>query len=100
MADKLRITTEQLMRDISTINENINNIQDSVNKIRAEGASLNAMWDGPSHEMFIQNFEGSLAAVETLLKDIKGYSSALDTARLKYQNCIERVDAFISSIRL
>lgn len=100
MADKLRITTEQLTRDIAELNSNINTIYSAIEKIRTEGAVLNSMWDGPSHDVFIQQFEANLVAAEDLIKELKTYSAALETAKGQYDTCVNRVDGFINSIRL
>lgn len=100
MADKLRITTEQLARDIAAFNENINNVLKAVEQLRNESARLNSMWDGPSHQAFTEQFNGDLEAANDLITELRNYASALEAAKKKYEDCVGRVDLYINAIRI
>ena len=100
MAEKLMITTEKLTKDAGTVEQDIAKAENCLAQMRQAIAHLNAMWSGPSHEIYVLQFENDCKAIEEILKDLKTFADHLHTASGVYKKCSDAVDMYIDSIKL
>lgn len=73
---------------IESLHENLGNLYTSVNE-------LNATWEGPNHDEFVENFENRYLNMTELEKSLKSYLKALKKAKKTYTQCEEDVSQIV-----
>lgn len=100
MADKLRITTESLSKDINSFRAGVETIASSFQSMRDEATQLHAMWEGASHDAFRTQFDTDMQMAMELVKELKDFAAKLETANDGYKRCSDQVNSYIDAISL
>lgn len=100
MADLIKVNTNRLKTDASTIKGHIDSIIKEIADLRTHNSALDAMWDGPSSEVFKANFEADIKALEEMIKSLKSLNEYEDYARDKYDDCEQKVADLVNQIKV
>ena len=100
MADLIKVNTNRLKTDASTIKDHISSIEKEIEDLRGHNTTLDAMWDGPSSEAFKAAFEADITALEQMVKSLKSLNNYEDNARDKYDDCERKVSDLVNQIKV
>lgn len=100
MASKIKINTNSLKADASSIGSSIQKINKSLTNLQSDMAKLDAMWDGPASESFKIAYKSDISALNTVISNLKKLNNFENTARTKYDSCEQKVGSIVSSIKV
>ena len=100
MADLIKVNTNRLRRDVSDISGHLKGIKKEIQDLRTHNTALDAMWDGPSSETFKAAFENDITALEQILESLISLNEYEDNARVKYDECENKVADLVNQIKV
>ncbi|MDO4617061.1 MAG: WXG100 family type VII secretion target [Lachnospiraceae bacterium] len=100
MAEYIEISTDALNRDRNTIESELDQIRAGVNQLREQMEQLGSMWEGPSHDVFLRQFQADYNYILEFQKQLEEYIAAMEYAGKEYKKCESSVLQAISSIRV
>ena len=98
--ERIEIDTAQLGSTGSSIGEMVAQMKQSVQRLYAEVAELNTMWEGPANAAFNRQFNQDSEAMTAICTALEGYVQDLNTARNEYDKCNSDVRSIIDAIRV
>lgn len=98
--ERIEIDTAQLGGTSSNIEGMVGQMKESVQRLYAELAELNTMWDGPANAAFNDQFQRDSEEMSGICKALDGYVQDLNTARNEYDKCDSDVRSIIDAIRI
>lgn len=100
MASKIKINTGSLKSDTSSIGTSIQKIEKTLTNIQNDLTKLDSMWDGPASETFKVAYNSDIAALKTVISNLKKLNDFEISAREKYDSCEQKVGSIVSSIKV
>lgn len=100
MADYVEVDTLSMARDREVIQSEAGEIQAELERLREYMTSLGAMWEGPAHQTFMEQFQADYAFVQDFIGEIRAYAETIAYAEGEYQKCDDAVQQIIAEIRI
>lgn|GEM_PF-620726 len=97
---EIEINTDNLARDITKLKTELSTLQKSKTKMIREIQELNTMWKGSANQAFNIQFDSDCEAFENLCKTIDEMIKAMENARVEYDQCNNKVNSLVTSIRI
>lgn len=98
MADVIKCNTGTLSSDEGEVSRNINQIKDSVAKLRELSTKLDNMWDGAAGDTFKIRLDGYISNLEDACISLESVATYERTAVTEYNKCSSDVSGIIESI--
>lgn len=98
-ASIIKVNTDSLHNDISSIAESIGNIERSVKGLEDAYAALSAMWEGPACEVFRVTYLDDIENLRTVIGNLKKINGFETEANNKYTACEGEIGSLISSLK-
>ena len=100
MSDFFEIDTAILNRNISSLRDELEILQNEF-RLMLEGITeLDGVWEGPAKKAFSVQFQGDYSIFTDYCKDISKLIDSLEYASKEYDNCEGKVKAAIEAIRI
>lgn len=96
----IKISTEQLSRDIRTLRTNLEALNEAEKKMYACLENLSGMWEGASHNAFFMQTTKDRLVLSGLEKNLTNLVECMEYANSQYEKCHQDVNQKISGIRL
>ncbi len=100
MATKIKVNTNSLKSDASSIEASIKRINISLKNLQSDLIKLDSMWDGPASETFKVAYNSDIEALRTVISNLTKLNNYEKTARNKYDSCEQKVGSIVSSIKV
>lgn len=100
MANYIRISTEQLERDITEIKEELTGVHKTVEELGDEMQALGATWEGPAWQAFQSQVASDIENMQVVCGKIAEFISHMEYAEKEYKNCENQVHDIIAGIRI
>lgn len=100
MASKIKINTGSLKSDAFSIGTSIQKIEKSLANLQSDLTKLDSMWDGPASETFKAAYNSDIAALKTVISNLKKLNNFETSAREKYDSCEQKIGSIVSSIKV
>ena len=81
------------------MDKSIRNIEKAKNDIKKDVAELDAMWEGPAHDIYKKEWQDELAQVEEMLTCLKSISKFEDIAYTDYSKATNKAQALVDSVK-
>lgn len=98
MAD-FKVSTARLKSDAGSVKGYIDQMERKLTALRNDATQLDAMWDGPASESFKEAFNADLAALETMISNLKKLYNYEQMAKEKYESCETQVQSVVSDMK-
>ncbi len=98
MADVIKCNTGTLSSDEGEVTSNINQIQDSVAKLKELSTKLDNMWDGEASDAFKIRLDGYISNLEEACVSLESVATYERTAVTEYDRCSSDISGMIESI--
>ena len=98
--ERIQIDTARLGGTGGTIKTMVEQMQGCVQRLYAEMAELDTMWQGPANAAFEAQFRQDQEAMEQISQDCQGYAEDLEQAKSEYEKCNGDVRGIIDAIRV
>lgn len=98
--NEIKVNTTALKNDADQVKAHIDAMEKELEKMAASISQLSNMWEGPSKQMFFQQFEGDRNAVEEIIKELRTMNDFENMAKNKYNQCEQKIEEIIASIRV
>ncbi len=100
MANILKIETERLTRDISSIDQNIAAVKSSISRTQTALSTLNFMWDGEAKRAFRASADRDIQEMYNILNLLTQYRNDLEQAGKTYDSAVSNAEAMIKSLKI
>lgn len=100
MANILKIETERLKRDISSIDKNIATVKNSISRTQAALRVLNFMWEGEAKKAFRTSADRDIQEMHDVLALLTQYRNDLEQASKTYDSAASSAEAMIKSMKI
>lgn len=98
--ERIQIDTARLGGTGGDIRTAVEQMQGCVQRLYAEMAELDTMWQGPANAAFVAQFRQDQQTMEEICRALQGYARDLDQARNDYEKCSGDVRGIIDAIRI
>lgn len=98
MADKIRVNTTSLQKDITSIQTHLKQVTKKIEKMQEDVKGMNAMWSGDANKAFNKAFNDDIKAIRAVCDSINGLIQYETTAKTEYNKCERNVKDAIDSI--
>ncbi|WP_300280741.1 WXG100 family type VII secretion target [uncultured Subdoligranulum sp.] len=98
--ERIQIDTARLGGTGGTIKTMVEQMQGCVQRLYAEMAELDTMWQGPANAAFEAQFRQDQQAMEQICQALQGYAEDLEQAKSEYEKCNGDVRGIIDAIRV
>lgn len=98
--EEIRIDTARLGSTGAMIKTTVEQMRQCTQRLYAEMAELNGMWQGPAQGAFIAQFQQDQQAMEQICQALQEYAQDLEQAKNEYEKCNGDVRAVIDAIRV
>lgn len=98
MADVIKCNTGTLSSDEGEVTGNINQIKNSVAKLRELSTKLDNMWDGEASDAFKIRLDGYINNLEDACVSLESVATYEKTAVSEYNRCSSDISGMIESI--
>lgn len=98
MADVIKCNTGTLSSDEGEVTSNINQIKNSVAKLRELSTKLDNMWDGAAGDTFKIRLDGHISNLENACVGLESVATYQRTAVTEYNKCSSDISGMIESI--
>ena len=100
MSDKIKINTNSLKSDATSIGTSIQNMSRSLSNLKSDMQKLDSMWDGPASETFKAAYNSDISMLNNVISNLKKINNFETTACKKYKSCEQKVGSIVSSIKV
>lgn len=100
MGNYIRVSTEQLERDRTEIQEELSGIYKAVEELGDEMQSLAATWEGPAWQTFQSQVASDIENMQRINEKIAEFISHMEYAEKEYESCDNQVQDLIARIRI
>lgn len=99
MANKeIEIETNTLASDISELTSELEVAKSYIQTMITDMGELDAMWDGPANQAFMQQFHNDAQYAEEICNMVQKLIECMEYAKKQYDYCESEVSSLISSI--
>ena len=98
--ERIQIDTARLGATSGDIRERIAKMRSCVQRLYAEAAELNTMWEGPANQAFQRQFSQDQESMTQICAALENYVQDLHTAKTEYEACDSDVGGIIDAIRI
>lgn len=96
--NKLAVDTIRLGSDADGVAESVRALEAEIRQFEDEYQRLNAMWEGPASEVFLETYRNDILDLQDIIKALQEFSVFELNANAKYQRCADEVGEIIRSI--
>lgn len=100
MGNYIRISTEQLERDRTEVQEELGGVHKAVEELGEEMQSLGTTWEGPAWQTFQSQVASDIENMQGICGKIAEFISHMEYAEQEYKNCDNQVQDLIAGIRI
>lgn len=94
------VDADALKRDVGTLRQYLQNIDQAHSELQNKVAELGNMWEGPAKEAFHLQFQKDCAELTAVCQEIREVLDSMDAAAQEYNSCDGRVRAIIDAIQV
>lgn len=98
--ERIQIDTARLGGTAGAIRTMVEQMQECVQRLYAEMAELDTMWQGPANAAFTAQFRQDQQAMEQICQGLQQYAQDLEQAKNDYEKCNDDVRGIIDAIRI
>ena len=98
MNHRIKISADSLQNESRKISELVSKAEKELTKIYSEVETLNAMWDGPANETFIQQFIQDYEMFKQTCNFLRRFTEDMGRAADEYNRCENSVWNTVKSI--
>ncbi len=84
--------------DVKKFKDSVRLLNATSKKLFTELESLNASWNGPAHDSYVDNLKEDQDLMESVFKALTTISDGLEHAKKTYNTCEEQVREEIASL--
>lgn len=96
----IEISTPQLANDIRKMCDQRDNLVSAKTQVYRCLESLNTMWDGIAHMVFVNQTRMDEMVLQSLIASLNNLIECMEFAQNEYERCTDEVNSKIASIRL
>lgn len=100
MANYIRVSTEQLERDKTEIQEEMSGVHKAVEELWEEMQALGTTWEGPAWQTFQSQMASDIENMQKVCEKIAEFISHMEYAENEYKSCENQVRDLIAGIRI
>ena len=97
--NKIKSDTAKLASTERSVREQIRAIKKSLQKMKADVTSLNAMWSGTANQSFNQTFQKDIQDLDQLCGELEKIAEYENKAQREYSKGEQRVNDIIAKIK-
>lgn len=97
---KIEVTTSRLQSDIDALNEHLQKMRQTSDKMMAGVEAMSAMWEGEAKNAFTVQFRTDYQTIKSMENTIQELINDLVYAKEKYEACENSVASIINAIRI
>lgn len=97
---EIKIDTIILNRDVDALRGLYNSIRKETDNMYGVVQELNAMWDGPANDAFVQQFNNDYENMKSVLSMVDSLIKCMSSASRDYVSGENRVEDIVSAIRI
>lgn len=97
---EIAVNTATLARDTAQLKTLLARLEKDKAKMVQEIQELNRMWQGPSNQVFNDQFKTDCTSLDNLCKTIREMIGAMENAKKEYDQCDNRVNALVSALKI
>lgn len=98
MAQDIRMDTDRLLSVCNEFEEGLSELEKALEKMKTDVDSLNGIWEGPSHDKFVSDYEKDYQQMADMNKGLRKYLEKLKEARKKYADCETEVNSLVDGL--
>ena len=95
---RFEVDTNQVGQTVTKMTELIRNIDNEKTQMMGAIETLNGMWVGEAHDIFVAQVQADDAELKQLVVDLTAIAERFDNARKAYDNCESKAMETIASI--
>lgn len=100
MAERIANNLQTFESDINDYNNHLQNLISHFSNLITHMNALNSMWEGESHDEFIQKFNIDRENTQIMIDDLKKILDELRFAHSQYSDCERNVASMIDQISI
>ena len=100
MADYIEVDISALDQDVKDLAETLEMVRKDMNDMFGAIKELDAMWEGPAHDVFALQFEADRQVFNNLCDTVDSIIDSMDNAKSDYRKCEANVRGEIDKIKI